>query len=47
MTDWQGPFTGLQGLLEACASVGAVAGLIAAVAGWTLRRRSVGERDVG
>jgi hypothetical protein len=45
MTDWQGPFVGMQGLLEACASVGAAAGLIAAAAAWTLRRRSAEQRE--
>jgi hypothetical protein len=47
MTDWQGPFTGLQALLEACASVGAVAGVLAAAAAWTLRRRSAEQRELG
>jgi hypothetical protein len=45
MTDWQGPFTGMQELLEACASVGVVAGVVAAVAAWALRRRSVRQRE--
>ena len=45
MTDWDGPFAGMQGLLEACASVGAVAGLLAAAAAWTMRRRSVDQRE--
>jgi membrane associated rhomboid family serine protease len=40
MTEWQGPFVGLQELLVGCASVGAIAGLAgAAVAAWTMRRR--------
>lgn len=47
MTEWQGPFAGLQGLLEACASVGAVAGVLAAAAAWSLRRRSAEQREIG
>jgi hypothetical protein len=46
MTDWQGPFAGMQGLLEACASVGVIAGLVAAAAAWTLRRRSAEQREL-
>jgi len=44
MTSWQGPFVGLQGLLEGCWYVGAAAGVVAAFAAWRLHRRSVEER---
>ena len=47
MTDWQGPFAGMQGLLEACASVGVIAGLVAAATAWELRRRSTEHSDIG
>jgi uncharacterized protein (TIGR03382 family) len=46
MTEWQGPFAGMQELLEACASVGVLAGVVAAVAAWVLRRRSVQQREL-
>ena len=44
MTEWQGPFTGMQELLEGCVYVGVVAGAVAAAAGWVLHRRSARER---
>ena len=44
MTEWQGPFTGVQGLLEGCVYVGVAAGVVAAGAAWVLRRRSAAER---
>lgn len=44
MTDWQGPFTGMQGLLEACAYAGVAAGVASGIAAWWLHRRSAEER---
>ncbi|WP_369137229.1 hypothetical protein [Modestobacter versicolor] len=41
MSEWQGPFTGMEALLEGCVYVGVVAGVVATVAGWVLHRRSV------
>ena len=44
MTDWQGPFVGMQGLLEGSGYAGAAAGVVSAIAGWVLHRRAVAER---
>jgi len=44
MTEWQGPFTGMQELLEGCVYIGVVAGVVAVGAAWVLRRRSMQDR---
>jgi hypothetical protein len=46
MTEWQGPFDGMQGLLEGCVYVGVVAGVAAGAAAWLLHRRAAEEREL-
>jgi hypothetical protein len=45
MTEWQGPFVGMQELLAGCGYVGVIAGMVSAAVAWRLHRRSVRERQ--
>jgi hypothetical protein len=46
--EWQGPFAGLEGLLEVWAWSAVVTGcLVAVAAAWVVRRRSADRRELG